>query len=72
LQHEEREHIVDSLVKRLLNDLTPKALEKISKNPYEPYNPDVILDLMGTYAIQRRTAKEWLICAQIRVANRKV
>jgi len=75
MQHEDREHCIDVILVALETDLLEEAKAKILKNPYEPYNPDVILDLMGEYSIQRRTAKEWLICAQIRLTkkqNRKV
>jgi hypothetical protein len=75
MQHEDREHYIDVILHALETDLHKETKDKIVKNPYEPYNPTVILDLMGRYSIQRRTAKEWLICAQIRLAenlNRKV
>lgn len=74
MQHEEREEFINSLVSSLERDLTKSTKERIISNPYIPYNLNVILDLMGKFGIQRRTAKEWLICAQIRFAekNRKV
>lgn len=70
MQHEERENHINSLVQSMKRDLKPETKDKISKNPYEPYNNEVILDLMGKFGIQRRTAKEWLLCAQIRLVMR--
>jgi hypothetical protein len=74
MQHGEREQYIDSIASSLERDLNKTAKSKIMSNPYIPYNQQVILDLMGKFGIQRRTAKEWLICAQIRFAekNRKV
>ena len=69
MQHEDRECFVEQITNSLIRDLLPETKKRICDNPYKPYNPDVILDLMGKYSIQRRTAREWLICAQIRLAN---
>ena len=69
MQHEERENHINFLVQAMKRDLKPETKDRIDKNPYEPYNDEVILDLMGRFAIQRRTAKEWLICAQIRLVR---
>jgi len=71
MQHEERIDIIENLVKSLLSDLLPETKKKIRKNPYVVYNEQTILDLMGDYGVQRRTAREWLLCAQIRLAMRK-
>lgn len=71
MQHEERENIIESLVKSLSNDLIPETKKKIRKNPYVIYNEQTILDLMADYGVQRRTARGWLLCAQIRLATRK-
>lgn len=70
MQHEDRENFIEQIVNSLISDLLPETKERICKNPYEPYNQDVILDLMGKYSIQRRTAKEWLVCAQIKLADK--
>jgi len=70
MQHEEREQYINSLVSSLERDLNKKAKRRIFANPYIPYNLKVILDLMGKFAIQRRTAKEWLVCAQIRFVEK--
>ena len=69
MQHEEREHHIEVILNSLIKDLLPATQKKIAETPYEPYNPEVILDLMGKYSIQRRTAKEWLICAQLRLVE---
>lgn len=69
MQHKERETNINSLVQAMRHDLEPETKDRIAKNPYKPYNSEVILDLMGKFAIQRRTAKEWLICAQIRLVG---
>lgn len=66
MQHEERLRIIESLVESLSHDLLKEAKKKIRKNPYVAYNEQTILDLMADYGVQRRTAREWLICAQIR------
>jgi len=69
MQHEERETNINSLVRAMKEDLKSETKARIVKNPYKPYNDNVILDLMGRFAIQRRTAKEWLISAQIRLVG---
>lgn len=69
MQHEDRERFINIILARLKKDLRKNAKHKIIQNPYEPYNSNVILDLMANYSIQRRTAKEWLICAQIKLVN---
>jgi len=69
MQHEDRERFIEQITNSLIRDLHSETKKRICGNPYKPYNSDVILDLMGEYAIQRRTAKEWLISAQIRLAN---
>jgi len=69
MQHSDRETIIDTIVLSIRRDLTSTTKDKILKNPYIPYNEDVIFDLMGKFAVQRRTAKEWLVCAQIRFAE---
>lgn len=69
MQHEERESHINSLVQAMQRDLKPETKARIAKNPYKPYNDEVVLDLMGRFAIQRRTAKEWLICAQLRLVE---
>ena len=66
MQHEDREQIIDSIVDALIDDLSPSTLTQILYNPLEYYSDETILKLMGDYAVQRRTAREWLICAQIR------
>jgi len=71
MQHEDREEIIESLVKSLSNDLILKTKRKIYNNPYIIYNQHTILDLMADYGVQRRTAKGWLLSAQIRLATRK-
>jgi len=71
MQHEERESIIKRLVESLSKDLLPKAKSRICGNPYIIYNNKTILDLMADYGVQRRTAKEWLLCAQIRFAVRE-
>jgi len=69
MQHEDREERINTILDRLIKDLLPETQKRIIKDPYKPYNPDVILDIMGEYSIQRRTAKEWLICAQIKLVK---
>lgn len=71
MQHEDREEVIESLVKSLSNDLVLKTKRKIYNNPYIIYNQRTILDLMADYGVQRRTAKGWLLSAQIRLATRK-
>lgn len=70
MQHGERKQYITSIASSLERDLTKSAKRKIISNPYIPYNSQVILDLMGKFSIQRRTAKEWLICAQIQFAEK--
>lgn len=67
MQHEEREEIIDSIVDALVDDLSVETLNGILNNPLEYYSNDTILKLMGDYGVQRRTAREWLICAQVRL-----
>ena len=69
MQHEERETHIDALVQAMKRDLKPKTKARIIKNAYKPYSEEVILDLMARFSIQRRTAKSWLVCAQIRLAG---
>ena len=71
MQHEEREEIIVSLVKSLSSDLLLKTKRKIYKNPYIVYNEQAILDLMADYGVQRRTAKGWLLSAQIRLTTNR-
>lgn len=71
MQHEEREFYINSLVQAMQCDLNPETKDRIAINPYKPYNNEVVFDLMGKFAIQRRTAKEWLICAQIRLTSER-
>jgi len=70
MQHEDRKRFIEQITNSLIRDLLSETKKRICDNPYEPYNPDVILDLMGKYSVQRRTAREWLICAQIKLADR--
>lgn len=70
MQHEDRERFIGQITNALIADLLPETKERICENPYKPYNPEVILDLMGKYSIQRRTAREWLICAQLNLVDR--
>lgn len=70
MQHEDRKRFIEQLTNSLIRDLLPETKKRICEYPYEPYNSDVILDLMGKYSIQRRTAREWLMCAQIKLADR--
>lgn len=69
MQHEDRKRFIGQITNALIEDLLPKTKKRICKNPYEPYNLKVVLDLMGKYSVQRRTAKEWLICAQLNLAD---
>lgn len=66
VQHEEREEIINSIVNALIDDLPISKLNEIIVNPLEYYSNETIIKLMGDYAVQRRTAREWLICAQVR------
>lgn len=70
MQHEDRKRFIEQLTNSLIRDLLPETKKRICEHPYEVYNSDVILDLMGKYSIQRRTAREWLMCAQIKLADR--
>ena len=67
MQHTDRQSFIGDIVESLKRDLLSETKAKIIANPYEPYNSDVIVDLMGEYGVQRRTAREWLICAQFQL-----
>lgn len=66
MQHSERVKIIEGIMTALIDDLPKEVLTDILWEPLKFYSNDTILKLMGDYAVQRRTAREWLICAQIR------
>ena len=49
MQHADREAFIEKILVSLNKDLLPSTKKKIMDNPYEPYNKEVILDLMGKF-----------------------
>jgi hypothetical protein len=66
-RHTTRQFIIENYRNWLLENCTKKELNKILNNPFEVYDNNLLLRMMAFHEVQKRTAKEWLISAQIRL-----
>jgi hypothetical protein len=64
MQHSEREYFIGEVTQDIFKHYSKKELNTILENPWEIPSEDFILEIMVWYKVQRRTALEWIRCAQ--------
>lgn len=64
MQHSEREYMIGEVAQDLIKHYSKKELTMVLENPWVIPSEDFVSEVMVWYKIQRRTALEWVRCAQ--------
>jgi hypothetical protein len=64
MQHSEREEIIDFLTQELINGGTKELLNEVLFEPQKPISFWINRVIAG-YSVQKRTAREWTLDAQL-------
>jgi hypothetical protein len=64
MQHNEREYFIGEVAQDIFKHYSKKEITMALENPWTLTSEDFVSEVMVWYKVQRRTALEWIRCAQ--------